>query len=87
MIERGETFLTQKARKLASAVQSGMSECTFKPRVLGQRPTSTQSVMVVPTDTEKPVDTTKGIVERLYAYLDYYEKRKEDYKNKLSNGK
>lgn len=71
VIERSEVFIQRKNKNLANAMATEMEVCTFKPKVLTeQRRNSSQS---------------QGIVERLYAYLDLYEKRKETYKHQLNS--
>ena len=77
VIQRSETFLNKKATKLANAMKAEMHECTFKPRVGSPQPRKSEHATGDPAN--------KGVVERLYAYLDYYEKRKENYKNMLDD--
>ena len=69
LLERNNSFVNRRDMKLAREFPTGMKECTFKPKVLKQA---------------KPKEDRGDIVERLHSYLKYYEKRKEEYKNKLS---
>jgi len=69
VIERNNSFIIRREMKVARELPSGMKECTFRPKVLSYA---------------KPNAERGDIVERLQSYLQKYEKKKEEYKNKLA---
>ncbi len=73
LLERNAKFIEKKNRWLENAQAAEPETCTFKPQIITERrPTS-------------PVAGDRSVVERLYAYLDYYEKRRAECKNKLND--
>jgi len=81
LIERSDTFLYHKNKKIASQAPTGMNECTFKPQIIPQHKKTSQS----PLKNEQNNEETRDVVQRLYAYLDYFEKRKDECKKILNN--
>ncbi len=72
VIERNEEFLKNRNTKLSKQVPTGLRECTFVPKVRRSRRNSA-------TAQDTPKQSTG---ERLYAYFEKYEKKREDYRQK-----
>lgn len=68
LLERNNSFMQKRDTKIAKELPTGMSQCTFRPRVL---------------KPNKEKQSTGNIVGRLYSYLEFYEKRKAEYKHNL----
>ena len=68
IIERNETFIKKKEENLIERENECKNECTFMPRL-------------IPGKIEHKVDN-KNVSERLYEFMDTYEKKKEELRMK-----
>ena len=62
-------FLERKNKKAEQQLAAGVPNCTFKPNI----------------ENTKHERANMDIVDRLYAYLEYYEKRKSEYKKRIES--
>ena len=65
-MDRHHSHLIEKELREIKGIPTDMRECTFTPNIL---------------KTNKASEGRGDIVKRLEAYLNYYEKRKEDCRN------
>ncbi len=69
LLERNNSFAQKRDMKVSRGLPTGMKECTFRPQVLKPSVRSPKA---------------EDIVKRLYSYMEYYDKRREACKTKLT---